>query len=71
MAKIFSNKKKPTVKASKSVKSESSDSSTKKTKPRYEVEQITNGYIVTKSWTDENYNYKSERTYYEENPIDL
>ncbi len=39
-------------------------------KPRYEVEAISNGWIVTKTWTDKEGMYKCEKVYHEENPFE-
>jgi hypothetical protein len=42
---------------------------------RYEVEEISNGFIVTKSWSDKGKDgysqYHSVKEYYKENPINL
>ena len=46
---------------------------------RFEVEQIKNGWIVKKSWREKyfvekesypSYDYKDERVFYKENPLD-
>jgi hypothetical protein len=42
---------------------------------RYEVEEISNGFIVTKSWSDKGKDgysqYHTIKEYYKENPISL
>lgn len=68
--KISSNKSK----GSKSKKVQSSKDiveSTRSTenKPRYSVEEISNGYIVEKSWSDDK-GYHNSKTYSETNPLE-
>jgi hypothetical protein len=69
---IYSGKSKSS-KGKKSSPMKSDDSPVRK--PRYEVEQIKNGFILTKSWEEKNKegytDYKTEKTYHDKNPIDL
>jgi hypothetical protein len=59
---IYSNKAKPSKKSSAKPKS--------KTTEEYRVEEITNGFVVTKTCRVEDpYSYKEEKTYYKENPL--
>lgn len=60
MAKIKTNLKKDSPMVEKSPE----------TKPRYSVEEIENGYIVEKSWTNKDGRYCCTKTYYEENPLE-
>lgn len=39
--------------------------------PRYDIRQISNGWIVTKSWNNEKNEYKSEEIYHENKPEGL
>ena len=41
-----------------------------KEKPTYNVESIENGFIVTKSWTDEKGMYQTKKRYHETNPLE-
>ena len=52
-----------------SVKSDAKPLGNKENKPRFSVEEISNGFIVEKSRQDENYNYKCVKTYHEKNPL--
>jgi hypothetical protein len=65
--KVKTNLKKK--KSSSSTKSDSSPS-VKREKPSYNVEEISNGWIVTKSWTNKDGMYQSEKIYHADNPID-
>lgn len=38
--------------------------------PSYNVRQISNGWIVSKSWTDAKDKYHSEEIYHKDKPID-
>jgi hypothetical protein len=67
--KIYSNKQ------SKPTKSKVASSSGEKERVRMEVEKISNGYILTKSWEEKNKqgytDYKSVKEYHKENPIQV
>lgn len=39
------------------------------TNPSYNVRQISNGWVASKSWSDKDGKYHSEEIYYKENPI--
>ncbi len=69
--KVSSNKSKSKSKSVKSSKGENTiSSSSSENKPRYGVEQITNGFIIDKSWSDKDGRYHSTKTYSETNPLD-
>ena len=39
--------------------------------PSFNVREISNGWLVSKSWTDEEGNYKSEEIYHADKPAGL
>jgi hypothetical protein len=59
MAKIKTNKTSPVA-----------ESKSSASKARYSAEEIKNGWIVEKSWTDEKGMYHCEKVYHENNPFE-
>lgn len=62
--KVKTNKSKSSPK----VKS-NSGSVSMESKPRTSIEEIENGFIVEKTYTDKNGKYCCEKTYYKEDPL--
>lgn len=72
--KVSSNKSSKAKKDDKSYDKEKLSTSTEKspaTKASFSVEPIENGFIVSKSWTDENGHWQNKRHFCEENPLEL
>lgn len=72
--KITSNKtSKKTDKAEKSetIKMDTKPEKTKPTPASFNVDPIENGFVVSKSWTDDEGRWQSKKTYFKENPIDI
>jgi hypothetical protein len=71
MANVKTNKAK---KEPKKVKSDATDNksipNTEKN-PRYTIRQISNGWLVDKSWTDKDDKYHSEEIYHKDKPDGL
>lgn len=40
-------------------------------KPSFSVEAIENGFVISKSWNDENGHWHNERNFSEKNPLDV
>lgn len=66
--KVTSNKAKSSTKSVKTDKYISGSDTA--TKPRYQVEEISNGFILEKSWCDEKGKYHCVKKYHETNPLE-
>ena len=72
--KISTNKSKPKEKESKSKEIKLDTSTSKgvqKPQPSFSIDTISNGFIVSKSWTDENGKWHNERSFSETNPLEI
>lgn len=71
MAKIKTNKAR---KESKTVKATSPDNKSipnTENNPRYSIRQISNGWLVSKNWSDKDGKYHEEEIYHKEKPDGL
>lgn len=69
MAKIKTNKAKKEAKTVKSTSSPDIKSiPNTENNPRYDIRQISNGWLVSKSWNDKDGKYHSEEIYHKEKP---
>ena len=71
MAKISTNKAKKEAKKVKSDAHDNKSIANTEKNPSYSIRQISNGWIVSKSWDDANDKYRSEEVYHKDKPEGL